>query len=30
MDLQLLDHVVIGGTASVSMKNKGLGFGTGG
>ena len=30
MDLQLLDHVVIGGSSSVSMKNKGLGFGPGG
>ncbi len=28
VDLQLLDHVVIGGSSSVSMKNKGLGFGS--
>ena len=30
MDLALLDHVVIGGSSNLSMKNKGLGFGPGG
>ncbi len=30
MDIDLLDHVVIGGRSCVSMKNKGLGFGPGG
>ena len=30
MDIDLLDHVVIGGRSSVSMKNKGIGFGPGG
>ena len=29
MDLALLDHVVIGGSSNLSMKNKGLGFGPG-
>ena len=30
MDIEVLDHVVIGGQGFVSLKNKGLGFGTAG
>ena len=29
-DVEVLDHVVIGGQSYVSLKEKGLGFGSGG
>ena len=29
LDIELLDHVVIGGSGHVSMKERGLGFGRG-